>query len=524
MTMKKSIKISLGGISFNIEDDAYEALENYILSLKHHLKDTPEALEVVADIEERAAELFTELLAGKENITLEMVSSIITTLGSPEQITNDDFTETKESATTTRETKRRLYRDGDNAIIAGVCSGLGAYFKIDPLVLRILIFALIFANGLGLIIYLVMWIAVPRAETVRQRMEMRGEEINFSNLEKNIKNEFEEVKKNMEKQNLSSFFERIFSAFGRIFIALGRVLGVFAKVIAIIFAIVFISIGLIGLLGTISSFFFDTFITSIIPAYSGLTVSGLLSTTIDLGSTMWITLPLFFILAIPFLAFIYLGIRMAFKFKARDSVFFVSGATLWILSVTILAFVLFFQARSFTILESVKERMEIHVPEQSEIQLNIIAGQNYNPEDLFPENIVNIDDYSVAYFDGKTSIVGKPRVIIGKSSSDSYEMVIVKKSRGATSQLARASAERIEISYSLMDSNLIINPYFFLSSEDKWRAQDVEITINVPNGKMIYIDRSMESILSDKQEYCFCWPDEMVGKTWVMKGERLIEK
>jgi phage shock protein PspC (stress-responsive transcriptional regulator) len=521
--MKKSIKISLGGISFHIEDDAYEALESYIFSLKRHLKDTPEAQEIVNDIEERAAELFTEMLDGKENITIDMVKSMMATLGSPEQITNEEVNDNEEPTNSTRETKRRLYRDGDNAIIAGVCSGLGEYFKIDPLVLRIIMFVLIFANGLGLIIYLVIWIAVPRAETVRQRMEMRGEEINFSNLEKNVKNEFEEVKKNMEKHRISGFFESIFSAVGSIFIAIGRLLGGVAKVLAVIIAVVFISIGLVGLLGTISSFFLGAFITNLIPAYSGFTINGLLSTTIDLASTLWVTIPMFFILAIPFLAFIYLGIRMVFKFKARDSIFFVSAATLWIVAVTLLAFVLFFQARSFTIRESVKEKTELYAPAESSTAIRIIAGQDYTPDDIYPDRIVTIDDYTIAYSDGKTTIVGKPRVFIGKSNSDNYELIIVKKSRGATKQLAIASAERVVLNYSLMESNLIINPFFFLPNQEKWRAQDVEITINVPNGRQIFIDRSMETILGDEQEYCFCWPDEMVGKTWIMKGDRLVE-
>lgn len=522
--MKKSIKISLGGVSFNIEEDAYEALEHYISSLKKHLKDTPEAQEIVNDIEERAAELFTEMLGGKQNITIDMVNQVISILGRPEQIVNEDFEDKNDASGSTHQTKKRLYRDGDRAIIAGVCSGLASYFQIDPLVLRILMFALIFANGLGFIIYFVMWIAVPRAETVRQRMEMRGEEINFSNLEKNIRNEFEEVKKNMEKHSVSGFFERFFSALGRVFIALGRALGGVAKVIAIVLAVAFISIGLIGLLGSVFSFFLDSFITTLIPAYSGLTVSGILSTTIDLGSTMWITIPLFLIVTIPFLALIYLGIRMAFQFKARDSVFFVSGATLWILSVTILAFVLFFQARSFTIRENVKERVELQVPDQLAAPLIIIAGNDFETENIDPESFVTIDDYTVAYSNGNTSIVGKPRVYIGKSDTEFFELVIVKKSRGATSQLARASADRIVIHYTLMESSLIINPYFYLPKDEKWRAQDVEITINVPVGRQIFIDRSMESILGDEQEFCFCWPDEMVEKTWIMRGERLVEK
>ena len=156
--------------------------------------------------------------------------------------------------------------------------------------------------------------------------------------------------------------------------------------------------------------------------------------------------------------------------------------------------------------------------------LKIIASYDFNTDELEPDKYITIDDYTVAYFDGKTTIVGKPKVFIGKSSSENFEVVIVKKSRGATKQLAMASAERVIMHYTINESNLVLNPNFFLPNEEKWRAQEVEITINVPENRMVYIDKSLETILSDEQNYCFCWPDEMVDKTWIMKGERLVER
>jgi phage shock protein PspC (stress-responsive transcriptional regulator) len=519
--MKKTIKISLGSIPFIIEDDAYKTFDQYLKALRNHFGNNPESEEIVRDIEERASELFTEMLKGKEIVTDEMVDMVIETLGKPEQIDG----ESEESSNTSSEPqiKRRLYRDADNPIIAGVCSGLGTYFNVDPLVFRIIFIVLLIPKGFGLLIYLVLWLAVPKADTVRQKMEMRGEPINLSNLEKNIKHEFEEVKKNMGKHRISNVFERIFHGMGKVFMSLGTVLGGIAIVITSIMAIIFISIGLLGLLATTTSMFFGNLIVSLFPAFSGLTLGELLATTIDLGSVLWITIPVFLILAIPFTGLIYLGIRMVFRFKVRDSIFFVTGASIWISAVVVFAFVLFLQARSFTIRESVKEEIAIESTVWQNNTLHIVADSDEDIEFFLPERIVVIDEYTLANIDDVTKIIGRPKIYIGKSENDTLEMIFVKKSRGASRQLARGSAERIVLNHSVVNSKLIISPFFYLPNEEKWRAQEVEILLNIPEGQHIYIDRNVEKMLAPNQEYSMNWPDEMVGKTWVMKGNKLRE-
>lgn len=524
--MKKSIKISLGGLAFNIEEDAYAILEEYIESLIMHLGNTPEAKDIVGDIEGRASELFTDLLNGMQTITIDMVNSVIEILGRPEQIVNQgegNGQKDKNNEEPQSTARRRLYRDGENSIIAGVASGLGIYFNIDSIVFRILFAVLLFANGLGAIIYIVMWIAVPIAETTRQRMEMRGESINLSNLEKNVKEELNKVKQNMEKRNVSGFIQKIFSAMGQVLIAIGRVLGVIAKVIAVILAVVFISIGLIGLISTVASVFFGSIIVSVFPSYSGLTLAELIGTTFDLGSTLWIVIPLFFVLAIPLLALIFMGLRMVFRFRMRDTVVFVSAATTWIVAVTILAFVLFFQARSFSIRETVRDKTELVLqsPQTSTIRLiantNVLEGMNIS------QRFFTLDDYSVANNNGSPMIVGKPSFFIGKSTSESFELLILKRSRGATSHFARRSANGVNLSFELQGDNLVVDPFFTLNQGEKWRTQDVEVTLLLPEGKRVYIDKSMEPILSANQDCCMSWPDELVGRIWEMRGGKLVE-
>jgi phage shock protein PspC (stress-responsive transcriptional regulator) len=91
-----------------------------------------------------------------------------------------------------------MYRDTDNRIIGGVCSGMGAYWNIDPVILRIIFIALILAGGIGAIVYLILYIVVPEAKTTAQKIEMKGEPVNIHNIKEAVKNEFDSVRKNMK--------------------------------------------------------------------------------------------------------------------------------------------------------------------------------------------------------------------------------------------------------------------------------------------------------------------------------------
>ena len=524
--MKKTVKISLGGVAFDIEEDAFDALDGYIKSLKNHLGNSPETDEIVNDIEERAGELLTEMLGRSQVITLDMVNRVIAILGEPEQIVSDEGETTSQSDSKTykSDTKKRLYRDPDNAAIAGIGAGLGAYFGIDPLVFRILFIILTFANGFGLLAYIIFWISLPKAETTRQRMEMRGEAINFDNLEKNIKREYQQVKENLNKRNVSTFFEKIFSFFGKIFIALGVALAGLFKAIGVILAIAFICVGLLGITAAIGSIFFGgVVISEFSPSYTELALSEFLRSTFDLGSMLWVSIPVFLIVAIPLLAIIYVGLRMVLRFKVRDSVFFVLSASAWIVSFLVLAFVVFMQARSFTIRESVKEQTEL-ITSETEIKTLTLTTQPLDSTLVIPEKPIRFDHYTVAIDNETTSVVGKPKLYFGKASGEKFEMVVVKMSRGGTKLSARNSAKRISLKYELEGSTLNLYPYFFLSKGDKWRAQEVSITINIPEGKGIYLDKSVEMLISTDQDHTFKWPDELVGKTWVMKGDELVEQ
>ena len=197
--MKRAISINLGGIVFNIDDDAYRELQAYLTQIESCFSDREESKEIMNDIEARIAELFNERITDyKKVITSKDVRDIIDVMGGPEQ-----FEETEKKSTHKQRKRfgpsgyRRMYRDPDNRILGGICSGMSAYWRIDPIILRILFVIAFLGFGTGLIIYIILWIVLPEAKTKAQKLEMMGEKVNVSNIGKAFKEEFDNVKKNM---------------------------------------------------------------------------------------------------------------------------------------------------------------------------------------------------------------------------------------------------------------------------------------------------------------------------------------
>jgi phage shock protein PspC (stress-responsive transcriptional regulator) len=194
--MKITVSINIGGYPFNIDEDAYAELKRYLRSLELHFAGEDSTSEILSDIEARIAELFrVKLTSYKQVITLADVREVISVLGSPEDISdgNTDSTRSRSS----RPGYHRMYRDPDRRIIGGVCSGIGAYWNIEPLIVRIIFLALVLAGGLGVLIYIILYIVLPEAKTTSQKIEMKGEPVNIENIKEAVKNEFDTVRNKM---------------------------------------------------------------------------------------------------------------------------------------------------------------------------------------------------------------------------------------------------------------------------------------------------------------------------------------
>jgi phage shock protein PspC (stress-responsive transcriptional regulator) len=195
--MKITVSINLGGYSFNIDEDAYGELKRYLKNLEMHFAGEESSSEILSDIETRMAELFrARMTAYKQVITIEDVREAITILGTPEDISDAEGPTDHEKFSSPG--YHRIYRDPDNRIIGGVCAGMGVYWDMDPIILRVIFAVLVLAGGLGGLVYLILWIVIPEAKTTAQKIEMKGNPVNIHNIKDSVKKEFDNVRRKMK--------------------------------------------------------------------------------------------------------------------------------------------------------------------------------------------------------------------------------------------------------------------------------------------------------------------------------------
>jgi phage shock protein PspC (stress-responsive transcriptional regulator) len=185
--MKKVVNVGIGGRSFVIDEDAYQKLDKYLEKFRERTKMGVQTGDVMEDLEQRIAELFSESIkTGQEVINLSLVNRIIAQLGMPDgEAAEDDFSSSKKETTySTGYAVKRLYRDPDNKSLGGVCSGLALYLNVDIALVRVLFFISLFMGGVGFWAYIIFWIVAPLATTATQKCEMRGIPVTAENLRK----------------------------------------------------------------------------------------------------------------------------------------------------------------------------------------------------------------------------------------------------------------------------------------------------------------------------------------------------
>ncbi len=184
--MKKTHSISIDGLFFQVEDDAYELLDNYIGQLQNYFKLRADGTEILKDIESRISELLkTRLNKTREVVCMDDVNEVIATMGRPEDFMDPDDASAVQPDKKYAYTSKKLFRNADNRVLGGVCSGVAAYLHTKPWVIRLLAGLLIApTSGVMLAAYFLAWIIVPPAETKAQKLEMQGEPVNIDSLGK----------------------------------------------------------------------------------------------------------------------------------------------------------------------------------------------------------------------------------------------------------------------------------------------------------------------------------------------------
>ena len=214
--MKRTYAVNIAGYAFTIDENAYHLLNQYLDTIVNAFKDSDYGKEISEDIELRVAELLLEKTSvGSHIVSYEDVEQVITRIGKPEEIREEeiyiDSNETKDTDENIKinieeETNdstgpgvpppyypqppkigKKLYRDPDNALLGGVCSGLAWYLGMDVSLVRLFTVILVFLSASTVIIaYIIMWIVIPEARTPLQQMQMKGEEPTIENIGKNL--------------------------------------------------------------------------------------------------------------------------------------------------------------------------------------------------------------------------------------------------------------------------------------------------------------------------------------------------
>ncbi|MCI2081864.1 MAG: PspC domain-containing protein [Bacteroidales bacterium] len=306
--MNKVEKVSIGNYAFTLEQEAFEKIKKYLDDLSTFYSSSQSGSEIMDGIEERMAELLLEKLGNDCIVTSGMADSVISVLGDPEQIENESSTDTND-ANRKYYAPRRLYRNPGNKIIAGVCSGIGEYCHCDPIIFRlafalstVLLFAFLHLNGIWpwipAILYILLWICVPEARTVRQRCEMRGEKGTVDEIKYKVENEG--CHPEPKVHNTNNFWK------------------VFWRIIAIIVGIIFFIIGISGIAALIVALFgLDIFkwisVGNMDPGF----ITGFYNTFPLMGNIpgLLFKIPLFIVLFMPFVALLYAGLQIIFRFR-----------------------------------------------------------------------------------------------------------------------------------------------------------------------------------------------------------------
>lgn len=521
--MKKTVIININGIVFHIDEDAFERLNGYLSSLNHYFGNSTEGGEIITDIEARIAELLQPKLSDiKQSITIEDVEEILSILGSPEDIAASDNTsyenETSSQPTyAAKKSSRRLYRDVENSVIGGVCSGLGAYFDIDPVFFRVIFIALIFAGGVSLIIYPILWIVVPAARTSAQKLEMRGKDINISNIERTVREEFSHIKRNMDKPDsamnrLGGFFRELIAFLGvflrGVFNVLRYVVGAFLIVLAISF-----SVAIIGAL-----YFKNFTIEGEFNEYFSSLQDFLYNIISPLNADTMLFL-LFVILVLPIVGLIYLGLKLLIRFQARQKWVVLVVSVIWILSIVSFTVLVFNEADNFRSENETKEIINLAQPSGKTLIVSTPLTSEKEEDFLeffgdsrlfFPIKNGSTEDYA-----------GIIRIDVERTSSTTPEMQIIREARGEDRTEAMESAKGIKINYTQKDSLLELDPFFRVANDKRWKFYRTKIIIRLPVDTKIYFDENTRELLHNIRNVNDIWDEDMINRTWIMTDNGL---
>ncbi|WP_422348412.1 PspC domain-containing protein [Flagellimonas sp.] len=514
--MNKTVNINLANTLFHIDDEAYNKLRRYLESIKRSFSGTAGSDEIIADIEARVAELFLEKMENERQvITQKEVDEVINIMGQPEDyMVDEDIFEDEPRKSQTENTRRtkKLYRDIDQKYIGGVCSGLEHYLGIDALWVRLLFILLTIFSGFGLVAYILLWILVPEAATTSQKLDMSGEPINISNIERKVKEGFDDVADKVKNVDYEKVGNKVKSSSKTFFDTIGDIIMFLFKIFGKFIGILLIIIGASSLVGLFIAMFTVGMSNAVhIP---GVDFYEIVNTT---GAPVWLmSILIFFAIGIPFFFLLYLGLKILVNnLKSIGNVAKFSLLGLWLISIGTIFALGVRQAAEFANVGSVniKDQMYLENPEDTLVIKMRDSELEFNMDDVhFGRMRFTYDEN-----DKRILISDDVNFKIRKSKDDQVSINIRKDSHGSSTPAARERARQINYGYEVQDNEIIFDDYLTTATSNKARNQEVTSTIFVPVGKIIQFNESTRGhvgrgIKNDRDYY----RSNMIGHIWIM--------
>lgn len=518
--MKKSIKINLGGVVFHVDEDAYDLLRNYLDQLDARFASIPGRSEILSDIETRMAELFQgKISAEKESLNLADATEIIDIMGEPEEI-EDEVPEAEPAAYTKEPGRRgrRMYRDPDNQIISGVCSGLGAYLNIDPVFVRILFVVFTMAYGMGLLVYFLLWAVIPEARTATEKLEMYGEEVNVFNIEKKVRQEY---RRTGNTDGLPASARRRGGFIGRFIQAIARIILVFFKIIGLIilgsFAIAGIAIlaSLIALAVGGSTWFLDSAWND-----SMFKLNDVFDFFVTPAGGTIAFIALLLLVAIPVLGLIYGLSKLIFRFRANDRSVGISSVGVWVIALIVLLVIGINEGMQYSNRGQVEQESELVIPQGKTLLIKSLPSPEYDDE----TRISSFDyhsEFRMSKVNDSVNLLIKPNIRI-ENTRDSVPGISIRKiARGPNYDAAKRNAGEILYSYQFSDTTLVLEPIYRITARNRFHAQELEVIIGIPEGTRVYLDKTMKHLLYAVDNTEDTWSGNLAGDLFVMTPEGL---
>ena len=527
--MNNITTVNLGGYPFTIDENAHSALELYLETIEAHFSDSEGCDEILDDIEARIAELFTDFLHGKSIVTLKEYDAMVKVMGRPEDfgaesIDDDDIEAPNASKTNRRKGKyshiktgKRLFRDPDEKVIGGVCSGVAAYFGVaDPLWIRLGFIALMFIGGISVLLYPILWAIVPPAKTAGDKLKMKGEPATVSNIAKTVEeeltelsNKITEISKDLgsKKKVKAASFLSPKRAISGVISGLGSlVLGVI-KVLKMIFKPIF-SLTL-GVLLLVLGIAWAAWILSYLASYPFIN---------SIGPSPWLLSSIggfaaFLTVGIPIVGLMLLITRWFSSYRIPSK--WRSGLRLgWVTS--------FITASGIAILTTMSFNHDTEISERASYSINedVITIKSLELPENKTVGIFNFGGLKYAKGGLINNEVGL-EVVLGYED----EVVINTKvySKGGSYNEAQNLANKVDAQHKVEGNSIYLPKEFKIIKGDKYRDQSILYTLNIPVGKSVKFDKSLSNRLWRSTKFKVgAAPQHFEDYTWTMTDDGLV--